>query len=54
MEKLVVVTISKEIMDAEIICFLLMNNSSVFLTFSNLLKATHEKRVKNQKKSMLK
>ena len=50
MEKQVVVTNIKEITETSIICFLLITIFSVSELFSNLIKATQEKRVKNQNK----
>ena len=50
MEKHVVVTNKKEMKDTDKICFLVSDVFSVSEWFSNLIKATHEKRVKNQNK----
>ena len=50
MEKHVVVTNKKEIRDTDKICFLVREFFSVSEWFSSLIKATHEKRVKNQNK----
>ena len=50
MEKHVVVTNKKEMIETDKICFLLRKTFSVSEGFSNLIKATHEKRVKNQNK----
>ena len=45
-----VVTNKKEIRDTDKICFLVSEVFSVSEWFSSLIKATHEKRVKNQNK----
>ena len=49
MEKQVVETNIKEITETSISCFLLITIFSVSELFSNLIKATQEKRVKNKK-----
>ena len=50
MEKHVVVTNKKEIRETDKICFFVSDVLTVSEWFSSLIKATHEKRVKNQNK----